>query len=84
MFPRLNNEHKKQYLEIAVQFQQEVRKPAPDVKVLRLLLGGLNFTSDMGGAFDPGDKVFQLVIDAEPSIISIASLLKKIVEPTLH
>ena len=82
MFPRLSNEHKKMYLDIAVQFQQEIRKPAPDPKVLRRLLGGLTFTSDMGGTFDPGDnKVFQLVIDAEPTIVTIASLVKKILEP---
>jgi hypothetical protein len=82
MFPRLNNEVKKQYLDIAVQFQQEVRHPAPDPKVLRRLLGGLNFTSDMDGTFDPGGKVFQLVVDVEPTIATIASLLRKIVEPT--
>ena len=81
MFPQLSNELKKQYLDIAVQFQQEVKKPVPDPKALRQLLGGLNFTSDMGGAFDPGDKVFQMVIDVEPTIITIASLLKKILEP---
>jgi DNA-binding transcriptional MocR family regulator len=82
MFPRLNNETKKQYLDIAVQFQQEVRKPDPDPRVLRRLLGGLSFISDMEGAFDPGDKVFQLVIDVQPTIVTIASLLRKIVEPT--
>jgi hypothetical protein len=81
MFPRLNAEDKKQYLDIAVQFQQEVKKLAPDPKVLRRLLGGLNFTSDMGGVFDPGDKVFQLVLDAEPTIVTITALLKKIFEP---
>jgi hypothetical protein len=80
MFPRLSNEVKKQYLDIAVQFQQEVKKPAPDPRFLRLLLGGLNFTSDLGGAFDPGDKVFQLVVDAEPTILTIATLLRKILE----
>ncbi len=81
MFPKLSNEHKKQYLDIAVQFQQEVRKPAPDLKTLRRLLGGLAFTCDMDGAFDPGDKVFQLLIDAQPTIATIATLLRKIVEP---
>jgi DNA-binding transcriptional MocR family regulator len=81
MFPRLGNENKKQYLDIAVQFQQEIRKPAPDTRILRYLLSGLTFTSDMGGTFDPGDKVFQLVIDAEPTIVTIASLLRKILEP---
>jgi hypothetical protein len=81
MFPRLNNEAKKQYLDIAVQFQQEVKKPDPDARVLRRLLGGLSFTSDMEGAFGPGDKVFQLVIDVQPAIGTIASLLRKIVEP---
>ncbi len=81
MFPRLNNEAKKQYLDIAVQFQQEVKKPDPDARVLRRLLGGLSFTSDMEGAFGPGDKVFQLVIDVQPAIVTIASLLRKIVEP---
>ncbi len=81
MFPRLNNEVKKQYLDIAVQFQQEVRKPNPDPRVLRRLLGGLSFLSDMQDAFDSGDKVFQLVIDVQPAIVTIASLLKKILEP---
>ena len=81
MFPRLSNENKKLYLDIAVGFQQEIRKPAPDPKVLRLLLGGLTFTSDMGGTFDPGDKVFQLIIDAEPTILTIAALVRKILEP---
>jgi len=80
MFPRLSNEVKKQYLDIAVQFQQEVKKPAPDPKVLRLLLGGLTFTSDMGGTFEPGDKVFQLVAESGPTIVTIANLLRKILE----
>jgi predicted transcriptional regulator len=80
MFPKLSNEHKKQYLDIAVQFQQEVRKPAPDSKNLRRLLGGLAFTSDLDGAFDPGDRAFQLLIDAQPTIVTIASLLRKILE----
>jgi carboxymethylenebutenolidase len=30
---------------------------------------------------DPGDKAFQLLIDAQPTIVTIASLLRKIVEP---
>ncbi|MGD0003259.1 MAG: hypothetical protein ABSE06_03405 [Anaerolineaceae bacterium] len=81
MFPKLGNDHKKQYLDIAVQFQQELRKPAPDSKILRKLLGGLAFTSDMDGTFDPGDRVFQLLIDAQPTIVTIASLLRKILEP---
>jgi predicted transcriptional regulator len=80
MFPRLSNEVKKQFLDIAVQFQQEVKKPAPDPKVLRYLLGGLSFTSDMGSTFDPGEKVFQLVAESGPTIVTIANLLRKIVE----
>jgi len=80
MFPRLNNEVKKQYLDIAVQFQQEVKKPAPELKVLRQLLGGLAFTSDIDGTFDPGDKVFQLVAESGPTIVTIANLLRKILE----
>ena len=81
MFPRLNNEVKKQYLDIAVQFQQEVKKPAPDPRLLRYLLGGLSFTSDMSNTFDPGEKAFQLIAEAGPTIITIANLLRKIVEP---
>jgi hypothetical protein len=81
MFPRLNNEVKKQYLDIAVQFQQEIKKPAPDARVLRYLLGGLSFTSDMGATFDPGEKVFQLVAEAGPTTVTIANLLRKILEP---
>jgi len=80
MFPKLSNEHKKEYLDIAVQFQQELRKPALDSKNLRRLLGGLAFTSDMDGAFDPGDRAFQLLIDAQPTIVTIATLLRKILE----
>jgi len=82
MFPQLNIEAKKQYLDIAVQFQQEIRKPAPDPRILRRLLGGLAFLSDLGGAFDPGDRAFQLVIDAEPTIVTIATMLRDILELT--
>jgi DNA-binding MarR family transcriptional regulator len=84
MFPLLSSENKRQYLDIAFQLQQEVKKSVPDPRTLRYLLGGLSFTSDMRGAFDPGDKVFQLVADSGPTIITIATLLQKLIAPNLR